>query len=312
MRALFIAAARRISLAKRFVEHGIDIYSYEICECCPISIVGSVVDGLRWADPNIRQHIVDTIDEVKPDLVLPLSDRATPILSSIPYKGVVTASGRTNTICLDKKKFEDKLFDREYYPTIRVDQPVILKPIFGANSKGLRKVSWEEYEEHGVPETHIAQRCVEGFEISIDAYFNKYSKMIDAVPRKRDEVQGGEVSISTTLPRDAYGVVEITRQVGEEIGLVGPVCAQYIVDGKDGKPYIMEINARFGGGVILSLEAGFDQIQLLIDEYVHNKKVLPQKYDWQTGLTMVRYFDEYFCDGFCDDEMSKIMNRDRT
>jgi carbamoyl-phosphate synthase large subunit len=297
MRVLLIAAGRRVSLAKRFIEHGFDVYSYEIDVNCPISEVATVIEGKRWAEPDIRQHIVDTIGDVKPDLVLPLSDHATPILSSIPYKGVVTASGRTNAICLDKKKFEDKLFDREYYPTIRVDQPVILKPIFGANSKGLRKVSWEEYEEHGAPETHIAQRCVEGgFEISIDAYFNKYSKMIDAVPRKRDEVQGGEVSRSTTMTRDAYGVVEITKQVGEEIGLVGPVCAQYIIDG-DGRAFIMEINARFGGGVILSLEAGFDQIQLLIDEYVLGKPIMPHEHNWEVGFSMTRYFSEYFYGG---------------
>jgi predicted ATP-grasp superfamily ATP-dependent carboligase len=293
-------------LAKRFIEHGFDVYSYETDINCPISEVATVIEGKRWSEPDIRQHIVDTIGDVKPDLVLPLSDHATPILSSIPYKGVVTASGRTNAICLDKKKLEDKLKDREYYPNVVEGQSVILKPIFGANSKGLHRVSYDEYDnirdchlaEFGRilirPEDYIAQRCIEGgFEISTDAYFNKYSKMIDAVPRKRDEVQGGEVSRSTTMPRDAHGVVEITKQLGEEIGLVGPVCAQYIID-SDGHPWIMEINSRFGGGVILSLEAGFDQIQLLIDEYVLGKPIMPHEHNWEVGFSMTRYFSEYF------------------
>jgi carbamoyl-phosphate synthase large subunit len=305
MRVLLIAAGRRVSLAKRFIDHGFDVYSYEIDVNCPISEVATIIEGKRWSDEDIRQHIVDTIGEIGPDLVLPLSDHATPILSSIPYKGVVTASGRTNAICLDKKKFENKLKYRDYYPNVVEGQGVILKPIFGANSKGLHRMSYDEYDNvrdchlvefRGIlirPEDCVAQRLVEGFEISVDAYFNKYSKMIDAVPRKRDEVQGGEVSRSTTMPRDTHSVVEITKQLGEEIGLVGPVCAQYIID-SDGHPWIMEINSRFGGGVILSLEAGFDQIQLLIDEYILGKLIIPHEHYWEAGFSMTRYFSEYF------------------
>lgn len=294
MKVLLVAAGRRVSLAQRFITHGFDVHSYETEVQCPISTVATVVEGKRWADPDIRQHLVETIAEIEPDLVLALSDHATPILSSIPYRGVVAASGRTNALCLDKKKFEQKLEAQDYYPSVEEDRPVILKPIQGANSKGLHKMDYEQYLYFKLDyeKTHIAQRCVKGFEISVDAYFNKFSKMVDAVPRERVEVQGGEVSRSTTLPRDAYGVVELTRQVGEWFGLVGPVCAQYIVENK--KPYIMEINARFGGGVILSLESGFDQIQLLKEEWVEGKPCLPQLHDWKANFSMTRYFQEYF------------------
>jgi carbamoyl-phosphate synthase large subunit len=298
MKVLLIAAGRRVSLAQRFISHGFDVYSYETEVECPIASVATIIEGKRWAEPNIREHILDTINDIEPDLVIPLSDHATPILSSIPYKGVVTASGRTNTICLNKKKFEETLWDRDYYP--KVDwHDVIVKPIFGANSKGIEKMRYEEYEIRAEEfiETHIAQTCIHGFEISVDAYFNKFSKMIDAVPRKRVEVQGGEVSRSTTLPRDSFDVVKITKEVGEKIGLVGPVCAQYIIDHWTNKPYIMEINSRFGGGVILSLEAGFDQIQLLKDEWVDGKLCLPQLYDWKPNFSMTRYFQEYFYGG---------------
>ncbi|HUC95611.1 MAG TPA: ATP-grasp domain-containing protein [Candidatus Saccharimonadia bacterium] len=297
MKALLIAAGRRVSLAQRFVAHGFEVYAYETEVNCPIASIGTVIEGVRWADPNIRQHIVDIINEIKPNLVLPLSDHATPILSSIPYTGVITASGRTNAICLDKRKFEKQLRARPFYPNVEEDRPVIIKPIFGANSKGIQKLSYTDYLSHKEEyvNTHVAQKLVEGFEISVDAYFNKYSKMIDAVPRKRIEVQGGEVSRSITLPRESYQVVELTRIVGEEIGLLGPVCAQYIIG--DNQPFIMEINARFGGGVILSLEAGFDQIQLLKEEWVEGKPCLPRHHDWEVGFGMTRYFQEYFYGG---------------
>lgn len=293
MKVLLIAAGRRVSLARRFIERGFDVYSYETETECPIKLVAQVIEGKRWADPNVRQDLVDTIQDIQPDLVLPLSDHATPILSSIVYPGIVTGSGRSNTICLDKKKFEEFLRDEYFYPSVVQNEPVILKPIKGANSKGLKKVSYDEFVAEPMQQTHVAQRCVDGFEISVDAYFNKFSKMIDAVPRKRIEVQGGEVSRSITLSRDAYGVAELTKLVGERIGVVGPTCTQFIVD-KDNNPYIMEVNARFGGGVILSLEAGFDQIQLLKDEWIDGKVVLPMLYDWKTNFSMTRYFQEYF------------------
>lgn len=294
MKVLLIAAGRRVSLAKRFIEHGFDVFSYETEVECPISQFATIIEGKRWADPNVRQHILDTITEIQPDLVLPMSDHATPILSSIVYKGIVTGSGRTNALCLDKKKFEQILQNHDYYPSVEEGMPVILKPIQGANSKGLHRFSYEDYLKYKseYEDTHVAQRCIDGFEISVDAYFNKFSKMIDAVPRKRVEVQGGEVSRSTTLPRNAYGVTELTRQVGERFGIVGPACAQYIVD--NNKPYIMEINARFGGGVILSLEAGFDQIKLLKEEWVDGNVPSPTPHEWKANLSMTRYFQEYF------------------
>ena len=298
MKVLFLAAGRRVSLAKYFIKHGFDIYSYETEINCPISTVATIILGKMWNDPDIKNHIIETINNINPDIILPLSDHATTILSDINNKGIITASKQANEICLNKKKFEEYLKDYYFYPNIDIDHKIILKPIYGANSKGIKIIDSMDYaiNEKEYATNYIAQRLIEGFEISVDAYFNKLSQMVDAVPRKRIEIQGGEVSRSITLDRNAYNVYKLTKEIGEQIGLVGPVCAQYIID-KDNKAYIMEINARFGGGVILSLEAGFDQIQLLKDEWIYNKSCVPQQYNWKLNFGMVRYFQEYFYGG---------------
>lgn len=293
MKVLLLGAGRRVSLAKRFIAHGFDVYSYETEVKCPIASVGKVIEGKKWDDQEANIHIEETINSIKPDLVLPLADKATSILSNISYKGIITAKERANNICLNKAVFEWMFGDCSFYPKVGENGLAILKPKFGANSKGLKiidNLDWEENREV-YSKDYVAQRKIDGFEISVDAYFNKDSKMIDAVPRERIEVQGGEVCRSITLERDVFWVVELTRNIGEDIGLVGPVCAQYIVDKK---AYIMEINARFGGGVILSLEAGFDMIDLLKREYVDGEVIEPQKYDWKVGFGMTRYFSEYF------------------
>ena len=72
------------------------------------------------------------------------------------------------------------------------------------------------------------------------------------------------------------------------------MCFQYIVNTISGKVYLIEINARFGGGCIVSLDAGFDMVGMILQEYIYNKKIepiFPQK--WTENFYMSRYFGEY-------------------
>jgi len=130
-------------------------------------------------------------------------------------------------------------------------------------------------------------------EYTVDAYFNKQGKMVDAVPRIRTRVAGGEVIESTTVIKPKLN--QFTREVGEELGLIGPICAQYIVDNEN-RVYIIEINARFGGGTVLSMEAGLPIIPLLHYEYDAGKTVNYRVGSWKNGLTMKRVLKDFFFD----------------
>jgi carbamoyl-phosphate synthase large subunit len=301
MKALLIAAGRRVSLAKRFIAAGFDVFSYETEASPPISEVATIIKGQPWGTSLISNtvvecHIQNTIDEVKPNLVLPLADKATDILAELKWmhKGIVVGCPDGAYTCLNKRAFERVLHSKPYYPNPAPFHQVILKPIEGFGSKGLQECNYYDYQLNKDEYEHdyVAQRLIEGFEISVDAYFNKDNKMVDAVPRKRIEIQGGEVCRSITMERNVFGVSDITREIGHQIGLVGPICAQFIIE--DSKPYIMEINARFGGGVVLSMEAGFDMIDLLKREYVDGETIKPKEYPWKVGVGMVRYFQEHF------------------
>lgn len=302
MKVLFIAGGRRVSLAKKFIKEGFEIFSYETEEKCPISVIATVIKGKSWNDHNIKEDICNVINNYNIDIIIPLADTATSILSelienkNIPRSKIPTSKLKTNNICLNKSVFESAFLNEDFYPKIIKNEPVIVKPIFGANSKGIFRLSYEDYKENiqNYSETHIHQRCVNSkLEISVDAYFNKNSKMVDAIPRERLEIQGGEVNRSRTLKRnDCYNTIELTRKIGENISLVGPVCAQYIIE--NDKAFIMEINARFGGGVILSIQAGFDIVKLIKQEYINNIIAEPKNYDWKENFYMTRYFEEYF------------------
>jgi carbamoyl-phosphate synthase large subunit len=298
MRVMFVGGGRRVSLAKRFIAAGFDVFAYEIDKSAPIGLVATIIPGKRWDDPSMQEDLLCRLHELSIDVAIPLQDAATVVLSRIAKEAKIggtsipTASEHSNNLCLDKKEFEKALIGKHFYPSITDDcEKVILKPIRGFASKGIKVVNRADVGK--IDNGMVAQRFIEGgYEISVDAYFNKQSQMIDAVPRVRLETSGGEVSRSITLCRGDYGVEDITRQVGEEFKLVGPLCVQYIMG--EGLPYIMEINARFGGGVILSLEAGFDIVDLIKKEYVENIACESMKYRWKENFGMIRYFSESF------------------
>jgi carbamoyl-phosphate synthase large subunit len=235
-------------------------------------------------------------------LILPLQDKATVALASVKFPStvtVITSSAEANAICLDKRKFEQFVLNdawlKEFYPAVHStsQDKVICKPVQGSNSQGITVCDKTAVPlsdpEHWILQDYIAN----GTEISVDAYFNRQSQLVDLVPRVRLAVQGGEVSKSQTLERHAYGLYELTKLLGEKIGLTGPGCFQYILDSQE-FPFIMEVNARFGGGVILSLESGLDFIELIKKEYVLGETVPSQPYSWRVGFGMNRYFSEFF------------------
>ena len=75
--------------------------------------------------------------------------------------------------------------------------------------------------------------------------------------------------------------------------LIGPICFQFMLD--NGSPRIIEINSRFGGGCILSLEAGFPIIDLIKKDYFNlDFDYIPLR--CKKNLLMERYFREAFFD----------------
>lgn len=301
MKVLFVGAGRRVSLAERFIKAGFEVFSYETELNCPISTITTIIEGKKWKDPIIIDHLFNTIRSYNIDLVLPLADPATALLSQMIENNpelaskIPTSSTKANNICLNKKIFEQTFKDKDYYPNIIENKDVIIKPIFGANSKGIKKLSWKEFDNisYCYDYDYVAQRLVNNnFEISVDAYFNKQSQLIGAIPRERIEVQGGEVNRSITLINNICGITNIVKNIGKEIKLIGPICAQFIVE--DNKVFILEINARAGGGIILSLEAGLDIVKLIKEEYIENKTILPSNFEYKEGLYMTRYFKEHF------------------
>lgn len=327
-RVLLIAAGRRYSLVQRLIAHNLDVYAIDRDTYCPIRKICEVIvtpEGSFQAEVDV---ISQTVKNLNIDIVIPLSDFWAANIDNVDIDhNKIVGNSAVGQICYDKLLFEIFMNDLKqlcnvHYPYKRLFSNYILKPRFGNGSKGIKICSWynpygafvSPVAKNGISSQYICQRYIRGPEYSVDAYFDKKGKFINCVCRSRDRVDGGEVVNSTMLPHnsrlhmllayhtqiigDALSKYAIQYHLLPEYSHVGgPMCFQYIYDEKNDIPYIIEVNARFGGGCILSLECGLDMIQMIIDEYINDKDVSHWKYKPLTPMAMKRVFYEtfYYC-----------------
>lgn len=306
MKVLFVGGGKRVELAQQFKRRGHTVDAYELDQYVPIATeVGKVIQGYPWNDPRFFQQLSAIYQDY--DLILPLHDGAVEALSGIEDMEMFTQNGwrSLQKFCVsskfasdmscDKSKLEEELRSLSWYPSPKLFQPAIIKPSKGFSSKGI-KISnrWLGF----TPRDHVAQRFIPGGkEYTIDCYFSFFGRLIDWVPRRRLEVTGGEVTKSITVAKRS-GFERILWYLEQNYDFRGPVTVQVIEEErKSGIPtfFLMEINARLGGGATLSIAAGFDMIKLLEFEYGQNKVVSEYNSKWREGVYLARsYRDAIF------------------
>jgi hypothetical protein len=295
---LFLGGGRRVTLAEEFIKRGYKVLSYEATHKAPISSVAPVILGLKWDNPNIMNHISSMACAYSIELIVPLQDEAVKVLASykeqIPTFSLV-GSKDSAVWSLDKWLYSTLIYQylREYYiPTQLItynwftgditnllkDSGCIIKPRAGFRSQGISIIRSKEDIFEWVEEInpfladqptfpsgeYIIQKFIKGVEFTVDGYISPKKGFIDAVPRIRLRVDGGEVVTSKTV--DYPELVHATCEIGKRLGIVGPYNVQFIVD-VNGHIYTTETNARFGGGSTLSLNAGLDFIGLIGKDY---------------------------------------------
>jgi carbamoyl-phosphate synthase large subunit len=165
--------------------------------------------------------------------------------------------------------------------------PVILKPVDGSSSIGLREAAHrDDLRDLRVDASrYLAQEKWIGPEYTVNMFFDRNGSCRTAVPHRRWEVRSGEVSKGTTERNPLLEALAV-RLARALTGARGALCFQAIV-APTGKVAVFEINARFGGGYPLTHRAGARFSRWLLEEAAgipastHN--------DWQEGLTMLRY-----------------------
>jgi carbamoyl-phosphate synthase large subunit len=170
--------------------------------------------------------------------------------------------------------------------------PVFLKPTFGSRSVGAKLHHSPEHFNHRPPETDlVAQEFIDGIEFTVSTYINRFGRCLAAVPRQRLEVRDGEVSKAVT--RKDPEIQGLASSVVEALpGAWGPLNVQIIRSISTGQLFVIEINARFGGGDPLAWQAGANSPAWAIAET--NGYEPATSSDWRADLAMLRYDDAIY------------------
>ncbi len=135
--------------------------------------------------------------------------------------------------------------------------PLFIKPASGSASVGAVRINNidELRERLATTVDPMLEHLVTGDETTVDVLLDLDGKPMCAVPRRRLQVRGGEVT---------RGIVErsseleaLAMRLTASLGCIGPVTVQFR-NPAPGRWVVMELNARMGGGLPLTIAAGAD------------------------------------------------------
>lgn len=301
VRVLFVGGAKRYSAAERLIQAGsdlglkVEIFAYEMGFGLPIADIATVVQGLPFSSPDVADHLAHTIRNFDIDIALPYHDKAIPILAALD-EHVFVPTCKPALGHIFASKIRSAKFFRQHglpLPAFSRRVPAIAKPEFGSASKGLLRFS-----DQATLDTFLAseestkyevQDLVSGPEFSVDGYIALNSNFRHFAIRQRLEVLGGEVVRSVTV--DIPQILAYCQRVSEIQGAVGAITLQFIFDSRSGDYGVMEINPRFGGGMLNSWGAGVPWFHILLRDFLKIPQ-LPTSH--RTGVLMVRSFREHY------------------
>jgi carbamoyl-phosphate synthase large subunit len=279
----------------------------------------------RITDADHVPTLLDICERHGVDLVVPTTDREWPVWSeAVPAFAAVgttvaVSSPEVLAIASDKRRTHEWL-TANGFPTVRQCRPaealadpaawplpLMAKPRFGSASEGVGLVRDARELEliaerdaggstlaDGRPGDLLVETVASGIEHTVDVLVDRSGLCLCAVPRRRLEVRGGEVSKGVTVRSPE--LIDLAHGLAKALpGPYGVLNFQVFADETSGELAVIEINPRFGGGFPLSDAAGADYPRWLLEDLLG----LPSTADadgWRDGLVMLRYDAAVFVD----------------
>ena len=234
------------------------------------------------SDTKYKEFIKDLCIQNKINVYIPLIDEelitAIEIGEDIEGLLVLTPTCEFTRLCLDKFKLMKKLKELDISTNItykgndfnwQIQPPVFVKPNNGRGSRGIRKIvnkkqldayyTLEEYTPYDV----IIQPFVVGTEYTVGVVSNKKNQIISISPKKVIQKKG--ITISAVTENNPI-IIDLAHKINEILKPRGPFNIQLFLT-NNFIPIVFEINPRFSTTLVLSYEAGVDEISQLIDKY---------------------------------------------
>lgn len=130
----------------------------------------------------------------------------------------------------------------------------------------------------------LVQEFIDGYGVGISGLFNEGRPVALIGHRRLRESTpwGGPSALAETIEIDSQ-LLNATASLMKQIGFTGPAMVEYKVDHRSGQPYLMEINGRFWGSVLLAIAAGQD-LPFLYWEMLNGMDIRPEETVFRVGV----------------------------
>lgn len=303
---LFIGGGKRYSAAECFIEAGrkhnltINIFAYEMGFGLPIEKIATVIQGLKFADPNILNDLKEVISNNQIEIAIPYHDHAVDLLAKLSDFVFTPASDANICQTFFSKIASNIYFKNSGLPVAGFDGkiPAIAKPDRGSASKGLlffkdNQAELDSFLASEKAKEYEIQQFIEGQEYSVDGYIALNSDFSFFAPRKRLETLGGEAVRSLSVSHEK--IIESCHILAKQTGIKGAITIQFIEDQKNKSIYTMEVNPRFGGAMLTTWGAGVPWFEIVLCDYL--KLPIPS-FQFSPNVLMVRSFREHFFENY--------------
>lgn len=174
-----------------------------------------------------------------------------------------------------------------------IAKSLIAKPIFGRGSRGVYfSDSVEEsrylakYLSLKQPNT-IFQELIRGVEYTVSMLCSKSGEVLGIVPKRVIDKRG--ITIEAVTEKNPT-IEAYCRQIQDALSATGPMNIQLIMS-EEGIPYVFEINPRVSTTTILTIIAGFDEIDVAIRDHFDEEM---GSLEWTDGVRLYRAWDNNF------------------
>ncbi len=255
--------------------------------------------GVLISDEQIQEDVREKdviLNKINRDLDIVCTDQSDISVETVAYIAEkLSLKGNREDVVV---KFSNKYLSRKYAKRVNipipsfsevsnleeirafikeVGLPLMIKPCDAQSSKGIHKieegVTDEELEvylkdalKYSFIKKAILEQFITGYEITVEGFCAQGKHRVLAISRKKHFKTGiaSTLTYPALLPPDIEsGVIEADNRYVDNSGLLfGPTHAEYIVNEKTGKFYLVEIACR-GGGTLISSDivkwvSGFD------------------------------------------------------
>ncbi len=291
-RILFTSVGRRVELIQAFREAArrkkikLEIYGSDCDLSAPaLSFCDRKIQTCRIREAEYIPQLVELCGQQSIDLLIPTIDTDLLLLSQNKHlfeqvgTRVLISSEEKIAICRDKRLTSDYFISCGLHAPVPVDRvenytqgyPCFIKPKDGSSSIDAYKVE-DAVQLQALSQRvsdYIIQPFIEGDEYTVDILCDFDGNPILVTPRQRLAVRSGEV-LKTRIVCDEKIEQECLKLI-EDYKPCGPMTVQLIRQKDTGIDYYIEINPRFGGGAPLSMKAGADEADAILDLLLDRK-----------------------------------------